>query len=256
MAPHKPKWGIGPLDEFIATHGLREKYDALTPPKVAPVQYRGKTYQFYIPDAMSDKMQLPPLLGHFHEQNYLEIFASVVDPNGIVCDLGANFGSHTLFFAAILKAQHVHSFEPQSHLVDVIRETLRLNGAENVTVHNAVAGAKPGVARLKSTNKENTGMAEYRPGEGQQTVPMVAVDDVVGGSKVTGVKIDVEGMQMPVLRGMSKTIRRWRPVLWLELRPAKGELEKPSQWLESRGYARKTMSFRDFLFLPKEHPLA
>jgi hypothetical protein len=30
---------------------------------------------------------------------------------------------------------------------------------------------------------------------------MLPVDDVVGDAHVTGVKIDVEGMQMPVLRG-------------------------------------------------------
>ncbi|MDA8766950.1 FkbM family methyltransferase [Planktomarina temperata] len=68
---------------------------------------------------------------------------------------------------------------------------------------------------------------------------------------MTGVKIDGEGMQMPVLRGMSKTIRRCAPVLWLELRPAKGEIEQPSEWLAKRGYRRQQISFRDFLFIPE-----
>ncbi|MDB2369706.1 FkbM family methyltransferase [Planktomarina temperata] len=150
-----------------------------------------------------------------------------------------------------MKARRVHSFEPQAHLIDVIKKTLELNQIDNVTLHHAVAGAKLGKAHLKRTHVENSGMAEFRPGAGDLPVDMLPVDDVVGEEHVTGVKIDVEGMQMPVLRGMSKTIRRCAPVLWLELRPAKGEIEQPSEWLAKRGYRRQKISFRDFLFIPK-----
>jgi hypothetical protein len=79
---------------------------------VATVLYRGSSFKFYIPDAMTDKMQLAPLLGQYHEHFLLEKFNSAVDPNGTICDLGANFGSHTVYFAAIMKARMVHSFEP------------------------------------------------------------------------------------------------------------------------------------------------
>ena len=145
-----------------------------------------------------------------------------------------------------MKARRVHSFEPQAHLIDVMKKTLELNQIDNVTLHHAVAGAKLGKAHLKRTHVENSGMAEFRPGAGDLPVDMLPVDDVVGEEHVTGVKIDVEGMQMPVLRGMSKTIRRCAPVLWLELRPAKGEIEQPSEWLAKRGYRRQQISFRDF----------
>ena len=251
MVQGKRKWGIGPINDFIEQHGLREKFDALTPPKVATVAYRDASFKFYIPDAMTDKMQLAPLLGWYHERSLLEAFHSAVDSNGTICDLGANFGSHTVYFAAIMKARRVHSFEPQAHLIDVIKKTLELNQIDNVTLHHAVAGAKLGKAHLKRTHVENSGMAEFRPGAGDLPVDMLPVDDVVGEEHVTGVKIDVEGMQMPVLRGMSKTIRRCTPVLWLELRPAKGEIEQPSEWLAKRGYRRQQISFRDFLFIPE-----
>jgi FkbM family methyltransferase len=256
LSQTKRKWGIGPIDAFIEKHGLRQIYEALDPPQVAQVSFRGQVYKFFIPDAMTDKMQLPPLLGQFHELPMLSAFASCTDTDGVICDLGANFGSHTLFFAAVMGAQHVHSFEPQSHLVEVIKTTLALNNVENVTLHNAVAGAKRGVAHLRSENAENSGMAEFRPGDGTTSVPMVPVDEVIGDAHVTGANIDVEGMQMPVLRGMSKTICRCNPVLWLELRPAKGEIEQPSEWLAKRGYKRFPISPRDFIFLPEGHPKA
>ena len=250
------KWGIGPISAYVEKHGLREKYAALDPPQIAPVVYRGRTYRFYIPDAMTDKMQLAPLMGLYHELALLERFASVVDPTGTICDLGANFGSHTLFFSAVMKARHVHAFEPQAHLVEVIRKTLELNSIDTVTVHQAVAGAKPGRAHLKKTNDENSGMAEFRPGTGEHSVEMLPLDEVVGEQVVTGIKIDVEGMQMPALPGMSKTLRRCKPVLWVELRPGKGEVEQPSEWLAKRGYRRLQMSFRDFLFMHEDDPEA
>ena len=93
MVQGKRKWGIGPIKEFIEQHGLREKFDALTPPNVAAVAYRDASFKFYIPDAMTDKMQLAPLLG-----------------------------SHTAYFVAIMKARWVQSFEPQAHLIDVIKK--------------------------------------------------------------------------------------------------------------------------------------
>ena len=253
--PDKPlkKWGIGPIEAFITQHGLREKFDALDPPQVATVPCRGRDYRFYIPDAMTDKMQVVPLMGLYHELALLEKFAALVDPNGTICDLGANFGSHTLFFAAVMQARHVHAFEPQAHLVEVMHRTLELNGVSNVTLHHAAAGAKRGEAHLKKENAENSGMATFRPGEGKDAVAMLPLDDVVGTERVTGVKIDVEGMQMPALRGMSRTLRRCRPVLWLELRPAKGEVEKPTEWLARRGYRGRQISFRDFLFVHESH---
>lgn len=253
MAQGKKKWGIGPINDFIEEHGLRARYEALDPPQVAKVLYHGRAYQFFIPHAMSDKMQLAPLLGQFHESPLLERFCAQLDPAGTVCDLGANFGSHTLYFAAVLGARHVHSVEPQAKLAEVIAETLALNNVTNVTLHNAVAGAKPGEAHIKSENAENTGMTEFRPGakDGIHTVPMIAMDDVLGDEHVTGIKIDVEGMQMPVLRGLSKTIRRCKPLLWLELRPAKGEVEQPTKWLAERGYTSTQISFRDYMFVPE-----
>ena len=88
MVQGKRKWGIGPIKDFIEQHGLREKFDALTPPKVATVAYRDASFKFYIPDAMTDKMQLAPLLGWYHERSLLEAFHSAVDSNGTICDLG------------------------------------------------------------------------------------------------------------------------------------------------------------------------
>jgi hypothetical protein len=110
------------MQDFFEQHGLREKFDALTPPKVATVACRDASFKFYIPDATTDKMQLAPLLGWHHESFLLETFHSALDLNGTICDFGANFGSQTVYFVAIMKARRVQSFEPQAHLIDVIKK--------------------------------------------------------------------------------------------------------------------------------------
>jgi FkbM family methyltransferase len=245
------KWGTGPIAEFIELHGLRSKFQSLDPEAVATVHYRGQTLKFHIPDAMTDKMQLAALMGALHEARLLERFAALISPDGVVLDLGANHGSHTIFFGAVMKARLVHAFEPQARLADILRVSVMLNGLDNVIVHQAAVGAKSGRVSLASQNEENSGMAAFRPDHRHGDIPMVAIDDVVTEMPVTGVKIDVEGMQMPALRGMARTIRRDRPVIWIELRPAKGEVPAPTEWLMRHGYRAHQISFRDFFFLPE-----
>ncbi|MFB2531500.1 FkbM family methyltransferase [Paracoccus sp. p4-l81] len=247
--PPRRVWGMGPIADFIDRHGLRARFDALGPDKVADVPYGGRVLRFHIPDAMTDKMQIPALMGRLHEAPLLERFAGLAAPGGVVLDLGANHGSHTVFFAAIMGARRVHAFEPQPRMAVILRKTVALNGLSNVVVHQAAVGARAGHVRLAQSNAENTGMASFRPDPGGD-VAMVAIDQVVTDAPVTAIKIDIEGMQMPALRGMVRTLRRDRPVLWLELRPAKGEVEAPTAWLARLGYQPIQVGFRDFFFLP------
>jgi methyltransferase FkbM-like protein len=55
-----------------------------------------------------------------------------------------------------------------------------------------------------------------------ETVPVHPLDRIVaehGLARVDVVKIDVEGAELRVLRGLASTIERWRPKLLIELAP-------------------------------------
>jgi FkbM family methyltransferase len=69
------------------------------------------------------------------------------------------------------------------------------------------------------------------------TVPLLRLDDA-GVTDVTAIKIDVEGAELEMLRGASTTLRRWRPILSIEIeeRHRTGSTRAVPELLRAFGY--------------------
>jgi hypothetical protein len=92
----------------------------------------------------------------------------------------------------------------------------------------------------------------------------VTLDSIVkseGLQRLDLVKIDVEGAEMQVLRGMDSTLTAFRPKLILELKAVAlgnlgSSLEEVFAWLHERGYCRtETLSADDSLWAPEAHTM-
>ena len=98
---------------------------------------------------------------------------------------------------------------------------------KDATILPYAAGETPGevtfYVRARATGYN--GLAETQ-GSSPVTVPMRRLDDVLPDGFAPGfVKIDVEGAELPALRGMSRTLSRERPVVLFECavaRPLEG----------------------------------
>jgi FkbM family methyltransferase len=158
------------------------------------------------------------LYGEFSEGE-VEVFRQLVQPGMVVLDIGANIGAHTLFFAqAVRSSGTVHAFEPQRIVFQTLAANVALNSLTNVHCHQVILGETPGSMMVppldygKENNFGGLGLGTFEVGE---AVQVMSLDDL-DVEQCDFIKLDVEGMELQVLRGARETLRRLRPLLYVE----------------------------------------
>ena len=150
----------------------------------------------------------------------LKLFDKWVQEGDHVLDIGANIGTHTLWFAnRVGSAGWVSAFEPQRLIFQTLCANMALNSIRNVDCRQLGVGSSrqivkvPGLDPLKENNFGGLDLLNHTEG---QDVAICTIDDM-GLTKCDFIKIDVEGMEPEVLRGAMNTIVKTRPILYLEL---------------------------------------
>lgn len=159
--------------------------------------------------------------------------AAVLDalrPGGTFVDVGANWGYFTLVAAhAVGPGGRVLALEPDPRMAAELRANVARNGIRHVTVEEAAASVGEGQAVLAgyAEGDRNRGVSSLvaRPtGDAASfVVRTAALDDLMDAHGIPSadlVKVDVEGAEEMVLRGMARGLAagRYRRVL-LELHP-------------------------------------
>ena len=196
-------------------------------------QCKHGTFTFFDNDRYIGK-QLD-VLGYYSEGE-VQLLLSLTTPGMTVVDVGANIGAITVPWAR--KAKQVWAFEPQGEIFNVLVKNLVMNGLYNVRAHpwglNSLK-RRMGVGPYDmEMNDANTGAVPLRgfwmnENEMVWTYPL---DDIVK-ERVDIIKIDVEGMELEVLKGAARTIQRDWPILYLENNERSPEL---IQYILDLGY--------------------
>ena len=160
--------------------------------------------------------------GEYAERE-MEVFEQVVREGSVALDVGANVGGHTVRLAQLVGSEGiVIAFEPQRVTFQTLCANAALNGLLNVHCYWAAVGAAPGritLPALDYARPDNFGAVSLeagRPESGTGESVEVRTIDGFGLSHCEFMKIDVEGMELDVLRGATDTIRRCRPALYVE----------------------------------------
>lgn len=136
----------------------------------------------------------------------------------VALDVGANVGIYAYALARL--GMRVHAFEPQPYCCTVVDAWARARGG--VTVHNSGVGESEGDLTLHIPIVDGAPVptrASFQRLEQEQielNVPVVTLDGI-GVSDVAFIKIDVEGFELQVLRGATRLLREWRPILLVEI---------------------------------------
>lgn len=148
-----------------------------------------------------------------------ELFAQIVKPGDVVVEVGANIGAHTVELSRSAGPKGaVLAFEPQRLVFQALCANLALNQCTNVYAQQIAVGASPGwivVPATDPTTRTNFGGVSLIDAVAGERVMSIMLDSLeLPACKL--LKADVEGMELEVVRGALGTIRRHRPVLYLE----------------------------------------
>jgi FkbM family methyltransferase len=131
------------------------------------------------------------------------VWQQVLQSGDLFVDVGSNVGSYAVW-AADLGAD-VIALEPAADTFVLLRENVALNGYPIETVR-AVAGARCGTARFTS-GLDTVNRMDPRGGI---EVTMVTIDSIIGNRTIAGMKVDVEGFEIEVLRGCERALAERR----------------------------------------------
>jgi FkbM family methyltransferase len=238
---------------------------------------RTKAFPFRLADAAFQRLLVPSLPAHMKlavAANWCRITGSVepeilyvpqlIQPQEreVALDIGANQGLCAYLFARVFGL--VHAFEPNPVLagelerlrpknMQVWNVAVSSSTGETVSLRVPIVGKQVlhGWASLGPPNlAEVTAWQEYK--STTQTI------DSLPFNSVSLIKIDVEGHEMEVLQGATRTLKKHMP--WLIIEAWDQNRNAVSSHLEDLGYVRFTLreltphegSVQNLIFLPRD----
>ncbi|AHG65825.1 FkbM family methyltransferase [Advenella mimigardefordensis] len=203
-------------------------------PRFATVKADGVEYPIYLTSPNQDYIQKNlATTGIPYELPMLTDMKARLQPESTVLDIGANIGNHTFYLAQVLRCQ-VIAFEANDELAHAMDMTTSEAGLEErITVHAFALGDKPGFAAFEQAMPENLGGQALKKGTGR--IKVRTLDSFGISAPISAIKIDVEGMELDVLKGGSKLIGAHLPMLYIEAQTKDSFLEI-SAYLREFGY--------------------
>jgi FkbM family methyltransferase len=152
------------------------------------------------------------------EEQELRTLRALLRPGDVFVDCGANIGIWTLTAAsAVTPGGKVCAFEPGEAAFRKLHRNVReLNrtSEETVRLYNVAVGETAGVLPFSQEDAHNVSHVDCDDA-GLSVVPVVALDDVLDAPP-QGIKIDVEGFELPALLGARRLLQRERPWICVE----------------------------------------
>lgn len=163
-----------------------------------------------------------------HSGAQLDLVERLLEADSVFVDVGANQGEFTVCAAARVSRGRVIAFEPVPALRARLERNVDANGFRNVEIHAFGLSDRPrdGVPIFVDehvtddcTRNDGTSslFADAAGGRAVAEVSVRTLDDMIADRyRVDLIKIDVEGSELPVLRGAEQVLVRDRPILLLE----------------------------------------
>jgi FkbM family methyltransferase len=172
-----------------------------------------------------------------------ERLPSMISAGDWVLDIGANVGQYTRKLSDLVgPLGRVFAFEPIPATFELLASNCARFPLRNVTLLNAAASSSVGLVHMSVPEWEPGGRSNFYQarvseagGAGSQySVAALSVDTLALPRRVSFAKIDAEGHEHEVVRGMAQLIDRDHPIILAE-----GTAAEP--FLHERGYTTERL---------------
>ena len=167
-----------------------------------------------------------PILNDLYESAEVAVVKQWIKPGDTVLDIGTNIGFYSLLFCTLVgDTGKVIGFEPLSFLCQKARLSVEENRFSSIcTIHNAAVADQNGTLSIRhAPQTTNFGGGHIAPHGAppahhvDELVQVVRIDDQLPSTRVSFIKIDVEGAEPMALAGAKHLLQRDRPVIIAEL---------------------------------------
>ena len=187
------------------------------------------------------------------------------DENYNIVDVGAQNGCFTLL-AKYVPNSTVYAFEPCISVYDDLVDNVNLNNLLNVKTYNMALSDKEGEGVLNVSHIQQ-GLSTLasdplrfeKTHSDQETVKLTTLDAMFYDKsvRVDFMRIDTEGWEYYVLKGGEKTIKEYKPVIFLEwnetnIAQAKVDVSQLDTFFEENGYTLYKIFYEDRCYMPTE----
>jgi FkbM family methyltransferase len=170
----------------------------------------------------------------------------LVDPGTVAIDVGALIGDYTYSLCKLVGPQgHVICVEPQPEYARLLRAAAARLGLP-MTVLECALSSRTGFAELCVPLADGQKMAGFASLDScastgrRYRVELRRLDDIVAGvkSRVSFIKVDVEGHELEVFKGGVEALRQHRPNLLVEIeqRHSPVPIEETFGFIQEQGY--------------------
>lgn len=207
---------------------------------------------FYLPNISDDFIQKVIAEGHFFEEGELGVVSKYIPHNAVILDIGANIGNHSLYWASKCRPAKIYAFEPVPETFDILKTNVELNRFSSVIEINNIglsdAPTTGKISKFSPTNIGATTIIKSKDG----SLKLNRLDNIsIPEGRVDFVKIDVENHELFVLNGAVETLKKYKPVVFIEMWPK--YFKAGDDFLRSLGYEmRERTSEANYVYVMKE----
>lgn len=173
----------------------------------------------------------------------------------VFVDVGAHIGKYTVLIAKVVGDEGlVIAVEPHPENYKTLMENVKLNNLKNVIALRMAAWSKEGKLKLfiGDSHSHHSIIRDY--GFGSIYVQARTLDKVfeeLKVEKIDYIKIDVEGAELEVLKGLVKTFKKHSPTVIVEVWKDPTKIKKIMNFVHKIGYEMRQISPEYYILEPR-----